>query len=414
MITKARLLTRKLARAFKPDSRLAGVMGAAEFERVFLRERELADRHEHCFSMLVFVHGKSQDRRAADAALARLLADRLRSVDVVGHLDEFHLAALLAFTDGEGAGQVSDDIIHRLARAGFDFNCRTFTYPSSRGGIKGKPSSKGREEQRGHKVDGELLSARTSKPEEQVGSPASDHAAAVSARATSYLPSEYLELSHVRDSLGKRQSFDLEPLLHEKLSFLRRGFDILVSGLALIALAPLLALIAVLVKLSSRGPVIYVQQRAGLGGKPFPFYKFRSMYVDAEQRQAELAEHNEKDGPIFKMKNDPRITPVGKWLRRWSLDELPQLFNVLIGDMTVIGPRPPKLNEVAEYRTWHRRRLTRRGGLTCIWQVSGRSEVGFEDWMRMDVRYIKRRNPALDLSILARTLRAVVSARGAY
>jgi len=138
------------------------------------------------------------------------------------------------------------------------------------------------------------------------------------------------------------------------------------------------------------------------------------MYRDASARLAELGVRNEKDGPIFKMKKDPRVTPLGRFLRRLSIDELPQIYNVLIGDMTLIGPRPPTLKEFSEYEPWQRERLAVTGGLTCIWQVSGRSDLSFEQWVRMDLDYIRRRSLWLDLSILRRTFWAVLSGRGAY
>ena len=171
---------------------------------------------------------------------------------------------------------------------------------------------------------------------------------------------------------------------------------------------------ALLVKITSPGPVIFAQPRAGRGGRPFQFYKLRSMYQDAEERKNALRLVNEKDGPIFKIKNDPRITPVGKVIRKFSIDELPQLFNVLKGDMTLVGPRPPVLDEVKEYETWQRQRLDITGGITCIWQVSGRSEVTFREWMRMDVRYRKQRSLKLDLKLICKTFGAVFSGKGAY
>jgi lipopolysaccharide/colanic/teichoic acid biosynthesis glycosyltransferase len=207
---------------------------------------------------------------------------------------------------------------------------------------------------------------------------------------------------------------DLEASLVEPLPFLRRALDVLVSATMLTILSPLLVLVAILVKATSPGPVFFIQKRAGRGGVPFDFLKFRSMYVDAEDRRAALEEANEKAGPIFKIKKDPRITPLGRFLRKTSIDELPQLLNVLRGDMTLIGPRPPRLDEVEKYAPWQRRRLDITGGLTCIWQVSGRSEVGFEDWVRMDLEYQRRRSVRFDLGLLWRTIGAVVTGRGAY
>jgi lipopolysaccharide/colanic/teichoic acid biosynthesis glycosyltransferase len=194
----------------------------------------------------------------------------------------------------------------------------------------------------------------------------------------------------------------------------KRAMDVLLSGLALIALLPVFVAVAIAIRLDSPGPVIFRQQRAGRGGRPFAFYKFRSMFVDAEQRKAHLQFLNEKVGPIFKIRKDPRITRVGRVLRHWSLDELPQLWNVLKGDFSLVGPRPPTLDEVDRYERWHLRRLDVAGGITGIWQVSGRSEVGFVDWMRMDMQYIAQRGPWLDVRLLLRSVPAVLSGRGAY
>lgn len=207
---------------------------------------------------------------------------------------------------------------------------------------------------------------------------------------------------------------DLAPYFEERLPVYRRLSDILVAGSALTVLSPVLLTGALLVKLTSPGPIIFAQPRAGRGGRPFQFYKLRSMYRDAEERKNALRLVNEQDGPIFKIKNDPRITPVGKVLRKFSIDELPQLFNVLKGDMTLVGPRPPVLDEVKEYETWQRQRLDITGGITCIWQVSGRSDVTFREWMRMDVRYRKQRSLKLDMKLIWKTFGAVFSGKGAY
>lgn len=188
----------------------------------------------------------------------------------------------------------------------------------------------------------------------------------------------------------------------------KRLMDIGGSVFGLIVFSPLLITTALAVKVTSRGPALFCQQRSGLGGKPFTLYKFRTMVVDAEQRKQELMEANEQDGPAFKIRNDPRITSIGKFLRKSSLDELPQLWNVLKGDMTLVGPRPLPCNETAGTDQWHRRRLDVTPGLTCIWQIEGRNRVSFDDWMRMDVRYIRRRNIWHDLKLLLMTFPALL------
>jgi exopolysaccharide biosynthesis polyprenyl glycosylphosphotransferase len=194
---------------------------------------------------------------------------------------------------------------------------------------------------------------------------------------------------------------------------LKRLFDVAASALALWVLAPVLLLIAVAIKLTSRGPVLFRQQRVGLNGQTFNMLKFRSMVIDAEKRQAALLAVNEQKGPVFKIKNDPRITRVGRFIRKYSLDELPQLLNVLRGDMSVVGPRPPIPSEVAKYETWQRRRLSMRPGLTCIWQVSGRNQISFEDWMYLDMNYIDHWSFALDMNLIFKTVPVVLTGRGA-
>jgi exopolysaccharide biosynthesis polyprenyl glycosylphosphotransferase len=193
----------------------------------------------------------------------------------------------------------------------------------------------------------------------------------------------------------------------------KRMFDVLASAVALLALAPILAAIALAIKLDSRGPVFFRQRRVGLNGRTFPILKFRSMYVDAEARLEELRARNEMSGPVFKMADDPRVTRVGRFLRRTSLDEFPQFWNVLLGDMSVVGPRPPLPDEVRQYKQWQRRRLSVKPGNTCIWQVSGRNQIDFDQWMELDLEYIDGWSLWRDLHICLRTIPAVLSARGA-
>lgn len=193
---------------------------------------------------------------------------------------------------------------------------------------------------------------------------------------------------------------------------LKRALDILGALLVLGALAPLLLTIYVALWLTTRGNPIFRQVRLGYLGRPFTMYKFRTMALDADRRRLEVA--NEKDGPIFKNRRDPRITRLGRWLRMTSLDETPQLFNVLLGEMSLVGPRPPIGAEVAQYEPWQRRRLAVMPGLTCLWQVSGRSEVGFRDWVRMDLWYVQRQSLGTDLKLLVQTPWSVLTGRGAY
>jgi exopolysaccharide biosynthesis polyprenyl glycosylphosphotransferase len=193
----------------------------------------------------------------------------------------------------------------------------------------------------------------------------------------------------------------------------KRAFDIVVSAAALVIVSPVMLAAAILVKLTSPGPVLFRQERVGLMGRRFQMLKFRSMVANAEALKASLLAKNEQSGPVFKIKHDPRVTPVGRFLRKYSIDELPQIVNVLRGDMSIVGPRPPLPSEVARYEAWQRRRLSVRPGLTCVWQVMGRSEISFQDWMLLDMRYIDHWSFTRDVGLVLRTVPVVLRGRGA-
>jgi exopolysaccharide biosynthesis polyprenyl glycosylphosphotransferase len=194
---------------------------------------------------------------------------------------------------------------------------------------------------------------------------------------------------------------------------LKRLFDIFAATVALVLLSPLLLAVAAIIKLTSKGPIFFRQQRVGLHGRPFHMFKFRSMVANAEELKEKLRALNEQSGPVFKMKNDPRVTPIGRFIRKYSIDELPQLINVLRGDMSIVGPRPPVPKEVAQYEGWQRRRLSVRPGLTCIWQVSGRNQISFKEWMYLDMRYIDHWSLSEDMSLILQTFPVVLTGRGA-
>jgi len=195
--------------------------------------------------------------------------------------------------------------------------------------------------------------------------------------------------------------------------FVKRVMDVAISAVLLIVLFPLIVLVSLLVKLTSPGRVIYKQVRCGLYGRKFVLYKFRSMREGAEDVLWEIKHLNEMDGPVFKMRNDPRVTPFGRFLRKSSIDEWPQFWNVLKGDMSLVGPRAPLPEEVKEYTRWQRRRLSVKPGITCLWQVSGRNEVDFHEWMRLDLHYIDNWSFLLDVKILLRTFPVVLLGKGA-
>ena len=185
---------------------------------------------------------------------------------------------------------------------------------------------------------------------------------------------------------------------------IKRLIDIICSFMGLLAFSPLFIIIAIIIKFTSKGPVFFSQKRVGKYGREFDMYKFRSMVVNAEELKEKLAAQNEMSGPMFKMKDDPRVTKVGKFIRKTSIDELPQLWNVLKGDMSLVGPRPSLPKEVAQFEDWMHRRLEVKPGLTCYWQVSGRNNIDFEDWMKLDIRYVEERNLFVDIKLIFKTI----------
>lgn len=197
-------------------------------------------------------------------------------------------------------------------------------------------------------------------------------------------------------------------------TFAKRSLDVIGASLGLVLLAPLVLVTALAIKLESRGPVLFTQQRVGRDGKLFKLYKFRSMVDGADAQKATLAAKNEYSGVAFKIRADPRVTRIGRFIRKFSIDELPQLLNILKGEMSLVGPRPVVVAEALRYQPWQLRRFAATPGLTCLWQVSGRSNISFDDWMRLDLAYIDRWSLWLDLKLILKTVRVVLTAEGAY
>lgn len=387
----------------------------AEFRAALDRERSRADRTGRAFSLVKLRprSGKSSDGKVlpedprAWQELSKILQVRIRAYDLFGTNEDGDLCVLLPETTGTEAWRFVDAIRRSAAESGLLFTCSVLEYPhwswnrpkprnsdSDDDPKAGEPAG----ESDDHEVEPLELPRETQKqptfgPKAQPKAPAEPREA---------------------DDLEPREVGDLSDSFYVELPWWKRTMDVIVSGLTLLLLSPLLVLIVAAIKATSRGPVIFRQQRAGVGGQPFWFYKFRTMSIDAEDHKAALRAKNEVDGPIFKIKRDPRITKVGRWLRKSSMDELPQLWNVFIGDMSLVGPRPPTLDEIAHYHPWQRRRLHLIGGLTCFWQVSGRSDLSFEQWMRLDARYAKRPSLWRDLGLLVRTPWAILTGRGAY
>ncbi len=404
-------LTRTILRKrrLEPAS-LPGVLTQSELRLIVERERARADRTQSSLSLVLIELHDAQLRTSLPMHFPVSIARRLRCTDAVGWFDSETLGLLLPDTHEAGAASLSNELRQTLGTATSGANWRILSYPED------APASTGRREATGagarrvaeHSGNGESREAvavgqMNDAPSMSSGS---DGNAITSPRPTS-----------TRGPLRVTFPTRVEPLRSvfvTRTSRAKRTLDILGAVIGLIALSPVMASAAVAVKVSSPGPIFFSQQRAGEMGRPFAFYKFRTMSVDAEQRKQELLALNEQSGPVFKIAHDPRITPVGRILRKASIDELPQLWNVLIGDMSIVGPRPPISAEVAEYEPWQRRRLEIRGGLTCIWQVSGRSAIKFDDWVRLDLRYAKNNSFRQDLVILLKTIPAVLTGRGAH
>jgi lipopolysaccharide/colanic/teichoic acid biosynthesis glycosyltransferase len=281
--------------------------------------------------------------------------ERLRTTDLTGYMPDGRIGVLLPDTAVAGAQQLAQAITESFERDGIVVAIELFTYPT----------------------DGLCP------------------------------PAESTEV------IRKAGSGSIEPLYIKPLPLWKRCLDVLGATAGLILLSPFLLFTALAIKLTSRGPIFFTQLRSGLGGKPFTLYKFRTMVTDAEARKAALMSENEQDGPAFKIENDPRITPIGRLLRKSCIDELPQLVNVLKGHMTLVGPRPLPCDEADRCADWEKRRLTVTPGLTCTWQAGAR-RVTFAEWMRMDLRYIRQRSPLNDCRLLWKTFLKVIRNRASH
>ncbi|MGD9644900.1 MAG: sugar transferase [Pirellulales bacterium] len=343
------------------------------FETLLARERMRADRSGATFSVVIISLRTSAGHRLDLAHLARVLRDRLRFTDEAGHLGEERVGLFLPDTPTGGAWKVAEDVTELYGMDGAPLECDVYSY-------SGEPRS-GRGPDFGN-GDGDL---------EPVGDRLADDAEP--------------------DPVPAR---NLEALLIVPLPAWKRVLDIVGAVTGLVLAAPLFAVLALLIKLNSPGSVFFVQLRDGQGGRPFRLYKFRTMRVGADEEKHSLRALSEQDGPAFKLRHDPRVFRLGTFLRQSSLDELPQLWNVLKGDMTLVGPRPLPCDESAECQGWQRRRLAVVPGLTCIWQVRGRSAVSFDEWMRMDLEYVQKCSLPYDVKLILATVPAVLRRRGAY
>lgn len=321
------------------------------------RERVRADRSGLPLAILVIELPVSRSSARDFVYLSRILQRRLRITDTAGYLNDDRVGVLLPDTPKAGAWKVASDIcdLYPVGRGRPD--CEVFVYP------------------------------------DEHAPPAEKH-------------------PQLEEQPAAAAGADLELFFSHPTPLLKRSLDILGASVGLVVAAPLLAVLAALIKLSSPGPVFFSQWREGHGGRRFRMHKLRSMRVDAHDLQSALREHSEQDGPAFKMRRDPRTTWIGRLLRSTSLDELPQLWNVLVGEMSLVGPRPLPVEESVQCAPWQRRRLAVVPGLTCVWQVRGRSTVSFVSWMRMDLEYVRRRSLSYDVRLLLSTIPSLILHRG--
>jgi lipopolysaccharide/colanic/teichoic acid biosynthesis glycosyltransferase len=358
------------------------------------RESARADRSGGEFALVLFRTRNRDHTSLSTMRLAKTLLGRIRATDDIGWYDDDHIGVLLPDTSAAGGWRFADAVCGLAARRMHRPLCTVYSYPTKWFTDDESPTRP---------------LARSESSDDHDNNPGDGDGRYAVRNLIPYF------LDGVKSGLEPAPSavHRLESLLVRPLPWWKRAIDIAGASFGLMLASPLMAAAAAAIKLTSKGPVLFAQKRAGLGGKPFKIYKFRTMVVDAEALKAKLKAQNEQDGPAFKIKDDPRVTKVGKFLRKTSIDELPQLWNVLIGDMTLVGPRPLPVNESDACEGWQRRRLDVTPGLTCIWQVKGRSRVSFAEWVRMDVAYIRRRTFWHDVTILAQTIPAVLLRRGA-
>jgi lipopolysaccharide/colanic/teichoic acid biosynthesis glycosyltransferase len=345
-------------------------------------ERARADRMDGEFSLVLFDTDAHSEK--ASRVLAGLLLQRARKTDTVGWSAPKRPCAILPHTSLEGACAFGENVREIAVIRGIRARYAIFTYPSN--WLDSDPASDPRH--------GRL-------PANAFGSRTADQC-----REAPPVPKERVRHTDRVEPL--------EALFVRPVPTWKRLMDIAGALVGLILFAPVLWTAAAAIWLTSGRPIFFSQKRAGLGGRPFDIYKFRTMVPDAERHKAALKPSSEQDGPAFKIARDPRVTPLGRFLRRSSIDELPQLWNVLRGDMSLVGPRPLPLDEARACETWQRQRLDVTPGLTCIWQVRGRSRVSFNEWMRMDMAYIRRRRLVHDLKLLVQTLPAIFRGKGAH
>ena len=447
---------------------LQKVLFEDQIQSIIKRETSRADRTGRQFSVVLFGVKQGRQWSVSTCRMARVLLKRVRQTDDVGWFDAGHLCVILPDTPVTGArvfaARTCDEIARRQPRpasmvygypgvplngedgddatvdiAGIEripvhahVNGGTEKVHAARNG-NGHSNGNGHGRRNGH-GNGHSTGHGNGHGNGHSHGHGNGHTPSVASIAAGLALAEAPEegrglaagereqlveyfldgvSSAIKQPQATKPDAALEELFVQPMPLWKRVLDLVGATFGLLILAPVLLAAAAAIRLTSPGPAIFKQKRTGLGGRPFTIYKFRTMCVDAERQQAALRKFNEQDGPAFKLTRDPRVTRIGQLLRKTSIDELPQLFNVLKGDMSLVGPRPLPIKEQDGCEQWQRHRLNVTPGLTCIWQVDGRSEVTFDEWVRMDVAYMKQRSLWSDLSILFRTVPSVLLRKGA-
>lgn len=344
------------------------LLSQRQLQRVLAKERMRADRDQSVFSLIILRVAEMRDVQRTSVKLARILHRRLRETDEKGHLNFGRIGVVLPSTEDPGAQLVLSDILRLANESGLHIEGETFVYPE--------------EGRRGGKRSDDTV---------EVGL---DEESAVGADA---------ESMHVSRTAAMPISFCVP-----QYPTWKRALDIAGAGFGLLMAAPVILIACGIIRLTSRGPSFFAQERVGYLGRRFWIYKLRTMVINAEDLKGELMERNERDGPAFKMRNDPRITRFGYMLRSTGLDELPQLFNVLSGDMSLVGPRPLPVDEADQCQPWQKARMDTKPGLTCYWQLAKSRKMSFVEWMRLDMRYARACNLWLDTKLILSTFSAVI------
>ena len=396
-----RRLTRSLSR-IKPPAGHRVVASSTRFQMEIEKEIHRADRRglnpEFALILFDFNDHKVNDTQLND--LLRSFEERIRVSDTIGWFD-MKLAILLPETDRHGAFLVVDTLMELAQEKNVDLDATVSIYPWD------------------DRIKGDFDSTESTRPQLQPPAEPADDRPFLSSgidstdfqggTATLVEPKKIVRTqSFTTGGTGERILFSQS----ERTPFWKRSIDFTGAAFGLVALSPIFLATAFAIKSTSKGPVFFRQKREGKDGRQFYIYKFRTMCVNAEEQKEELRILSEQDGPAFKLKDDPRITKVGKYLRKSCIDELPQLFNVLVGNMSLVGPRPLPVNESHGCKAWQRRRLSVLPGLTCIWQARGGRDIKFSDWMRMDLEYIENRGFWNDMKILGETAKVVIMHKG--